>query len=116
MAKLKPLMESLVGDLRHEPGYEKLEAARSERKRIDDARYLPELIKTARQQQAFVRYYITNNPTAQSTSTFIPLLDEFDQNITTPDLEKLKTRRARSIFQFEKLAFKTNFLNRRMFS
>ncbi len=89
LAKLKPLMEALVGDLRHESGYEKLEAARSEQKRVEAARYLPELIKTAKQQQAFIRYYITNNPTAQATSIFIPLLDEFDQNLKLPDLEKL---------------------------
>ncbi|MES2030595.1 MAG: hypothetical protein V4477_15560 [Pseudomonadota bacterium] len=90
LPKLKPLMEDLVGDLRHEPGYEKLEAARSEQKRMEAARYLPELTKTAKQQQAFIRYYITNNPTAQSTSAFIPLLDAFDQNLKSPDLEKLK--------------------------
>jgi hypothetical protein len=89
LAKLKPLMEALVGDLRHESGYEKLEEARSEQKRVEAARYLPELIKTAKQQQAFIRYYITNNPTAQATSTFIPLLDEFDQDLKSPNLEKL---------------------------
>jgi len=50
LAKLKPLMEALVGDLRHESGYEKLEEARSEQKRVEAARYLPELIKTAKQQ------------------------------------------------------------------
>jgi hypothetical protein len=90
LPKLKPLMEDLVGDLRHEPGYEKLEAARSEQKRLEAARYLPELTKTARQQQAFIRYYITNNPTASSTGAFIPLLDTFEQNLKAPDLEKLR--------------------------
>ena len=89
-AKLKPLMEGLVGDLRHEPGYEKLEVARSKLKQEDAARYLPELIRTAKQQQAFIRYHITNNPTAPYTGTFIQWLDDLETSFATPDLEKLK--------------------------
>lgn len=89
LSKLKPLMEGLVRDLRHEPGYEKLEAERSKQKREDAARYLPELIRTAGQQQAFIRYYITNNPTASYTGAFIHLLDDLDTNVAAPDLGKL---------------------------
>ena len=93
--KLKPLMEALAGDLRHEPGYEKLETARNIQKREEAARYLPELVRVAKQQQAYIRYYITNNTTAQYTATFIQLLDDLDTAITSPDLEKLKALTSR---------------------
>jgi hypothetical protein len=88
--KLKPLMETLAGELRHEPGYEILEAARNKQKQEEAARYLPELVNTAKQQQGFIRYYITNNPTAKYTTAFIALHKELGLNIAAPGLDKLK--------------------------
>jgi hypothetical protein len=90
-AKIKPLMEGLVGDLRHETGYAKLEAARIKQKQEEAARYLPELINIAKQQQAFIRYQITNNPTALYTGTFIQSLESLDTALAAPDLERLRT-------------------------
>lgn len=87
--KLKSLMEGLVTDLRREPAYAKLSADRIHKKKMEAAQYLPELIKTATQQQTYIRDYITNNPTAPNTITFISLLNELESNLIAPDLEKM---------------------------
>jgi hypothetical protein len=83
-------METLAGELRHEPGYEILEAARTKQKQDYVERYLPELIKTAKQQQGFIRYYITNNPTSKHTGAFIALHKELGLDIAAADFDKLK--------------------------
>jgi hypothetical protein len=89
-AKIQPLMESLVADLHREAGYGKIEAARSEKRRLEAEHYLPELTKMTKQQQAFIRFFITNNPTSPNTETFISLLAEIDVTLATPDVEKLR--------------------------
>src|ERR1017187_6045524 len=73
-AKLKNLMQNLAADLRQEPAYPILEDGRLKKERTDAERYLPELIKTAKQEQIFIRYYVTNNPIAPQTNVFIPLI------------------------------------------
>jgi len=89
-AKLKQLMETVVGDLRREPAYAKLEADRQEKRRAETERYLPEVITAAKQQQVFVLYYIRNNPTSPHTTAFISVLKETESNLAAPDLDKLR--------------------------
>jgi hypothetical protein len=90
VVKLKQLMETVVGDLHREPAYAKLEADRREKKRLETERYLPELIKTAKQQQVFVLYYIRNNPTSPHTTAFISAIKETESSLAVPDLGKLR--------------------------
>jgi hypothetical protein len=88
--KLKHLMEELSGALRHEPGFEVMEANRIGKNEQEAARYLPELITTSKQQQSFIRNYIMNNPTARPTAKLIPLIKELDSNLAKPNLNQLK--------------------------
>ena len=106
-------MEALAGDLRREPGYDKLEASRSKSKADEAARYLPELIKTAKQQQAFIRYFVTNNPTAAQTATFIPLLKDFSSNLAAPELEKLKSLTSKIDVSIRQAGLQTEFVRSR---
>ena len=89
-AKIKNLMQNLAADLRQEPAYATLEDKRLKQQQADAEHYLPELVKIAKQEEAFIRYYVTNNPTARQTNTFIPLIKEIVAGLAAPDLGKLR--------------------------
>jgi hypothetical protein len=68
-----------------------LETARTIRKEEETRRYLPELTKLAKDQQAFLLYCIRNNPLEAYTPGFIAALKEIEPSLAAPQLDKLRT-------------------------
>jgi hypothetical protein len=89
-SKVKSLMEGLLADLRREPAYAKVEAERSKRRQLEAQEQLPDLLKTAKQQQTFLRYYVTNNPVTPYTVGFIGALKQCETILAAPEVDKLR--------------------------
>lgn len=89
--KLQSQMQALVTTLRGQPGYGDFEQRRGEKKREEANLYLAELVKTAKQQQSFARYYVTNHPTASATMKLLPLIRQLSAALAAPELQQMRS-------------------------
>ncbi len=82
---------ALAGALRRDASFATFETQRLEEQQRQNARYLGDALRALKSQRLFLIGVVTQNPTSDTATTFLPLIKQADGALGAPDLERAQT-------------------------